>query len=117
MAIEGTIGTFHCNIGAWNQVNVHCLDGLNISRFLSTIAPFFCVQVFCETVGEMAQRQFCLGSPLRTLHLLLAQQPAEVFAGKKMPAQGNSPMAGGPQPAPGVDQVKTYVTHYLVLLH
>ncbi|GAQ78521.1 hypothetical protein KFL_000140410 [Klebsormidium nitens] len=61
-------------------------------------------KVFCETVGEMAQRQFCLGTPLRTLHLLLAQQPAEVFAGKKMPAQGDSPMAGGPQPAPGVDQ-------------
>jgi hypothetical protein len=38
------------------------------------------MQYFCDTVTEMARRQFVSGSPLRTLSLLLAGQPVEVFA-------------------------------------
>uniref|UniRef100_A0A7I4DLP5 Protein transport protein sec16 n=1 Tax=Physcomitrium patens TaxID=3218 RepID=A0A7I4DLP5_PHYPA len=47
---------------------------------------------FCDTVTEMARRQFVSGSPLRTLSLLLAGQPAEVFAAPS-PQSGN-PMGG-----------------------
>lgn len=51
------------------------------------------VQFFCDTVTEMARRQFVSGSPLRTLSLLLAGQPAEVFAASSL--QSGSPMGGG----------------------
>jgi hypothetical protein len=51
------------------------------------------VQFFCETVTQMARRQFVSGSPLRTLSLLLAGQPAEVFAAASL--QSGSPMGGG----------------------
>lgn len=37
------------------------------------------VQYYADTVAAMAQRQFLPGSPLRTLSLLLAGQPNEVF--------------------------------------
>lgn len=47
------------------------------------------VQFYSDTVTEMAQRQFVGGSPLRTLSLLLAGQPAEVFASSALQA-GNS---------------------------
>lgn len=50
------------------------------------------MQFFCDTVTEMARRQFVSGSPLRTLSLLLAGQPAEVFAAPS-PQSGN-PMGG-----------------------
>ncbi|XP_024391506.1 protein transport protein SEC16A homolog [Physcomitrium patens] len=49
-------------------------------------------KLFCDTVTEMARRQFVAGSPLRTLSLLLAGQPAEVFAAPR--AQTGSPMGG-----------------------
>ena len=51
------------------------------------------VQFFCDTVTEMARRQFVSGSPLRTLSLLLAGHPAEVFAASSL--QSGSPMGGG----------------------
>lgn len=51
------------------------------------------LQFFCDTVTEMARRQFVSGSPLRTLSLLLAGQPAEVFAASSL--QSGSPMGGG----------------------
>lgn len=50
------------------------------------------VQFFCDTVTEMARRHFVSGSPLRTLSLLLAGQPAEVFAASSL--QLGNPMGG-----------------------
>jgi len=52
------------------------------------------MQYFCDTVTEMARRQFVSGSPLRTLSLLLAGQPAEVFATPSL--QSGNPMDGVP---------------------
>jgi hypothetical protein len=49
---------------------------------------------FCDTVTEMARRQFVSGSPLRTLSLLFAGQPAEVFATPSL--QSGNPMEGVP---------------------
>ncbi|KAG0491970.1 hypothetical protein HPP92_005368 [Vanilla planifolia] len=37
-------------------------------------------QFYVETVKQMARRQFVFGSPLRTLCLLIAGQPADVFS-------------------------------------
>lgn len=39
---------------------------------------------YVDTVTQMAQQQFLPGSPLRTLCLLLAGQPAEVFSANKL---------------------------------
>lgn len=50
------------------------------------------MQYFCDTVTEMARRQFVSGFPLRTLSLLLAGQPAEVFATPSL--QSGNPMDG-----------------------
>ncbi|CAM6093265.1 unnamed protein product [Calypogeia fissa] len=48
---------------------------------------------YADTVAAMAQRQFLPGSPLRTLSLLLAGQPAEVFReDSTQPVQGNQLM-------------------------
>lgn len=52
------------------------------------------MQYFCDTVTEMARRQFISGSPLRTLSLLLAGQPAEVFATPSL--QSGNPADGVP---------------------
>lgn len=38
------------------------------------------MQYYCETVKQMALRQLVAGSPLRTLCLLIAGQPADVFS-------------------------------------
>jgi hypothetical protein len=43
------------------------------------------VQFYTETATEMAKAQFVEGSPLRTLCLLLAGQPADVFSGTSLP--------------------------------
>jgi hypothetical protein len=43
------------------------------------------VQFYTETATEMAKAQFMEGSPLRTLCLLLAGQPADVFLGTALP--------------------------------
>lgn len=40
----------------------------------------FCLQFYVDTVKQMALRQLVSGSPLRTLCLLIAGQPAEVFS-------------------------------------
>ncbi|CAK9226939.1 unnamed protein product [Sphagnum troendelagicum] len=40
---------------------------------------------YTETATEMAKAQFVEGSPLRTLCLLLAGQPADVFSGTSLP--------------------------------
>ena len=39
-----------------------------------------CWQFYVDTVKQMALNQFIAGSPLRTLCLLIAGQPAEVFS-------------------------------------
>lgn len=39
----------------------------------------FFVQFYVDTVRQMAHHQFIFGSPLRTLFLLIAGQPADVF--------------------------------------
>lgn len=38
------------------------------------------MQFYVDTVKQMALRQLVAGSPLRTLCLLIAGQPAEVFS-------------------------------------
>lgn len=38
------------------------------------------MQFYVETVKQMALRQLVAGSPLRTLCLLIAGQPADVFS-------------------------------------
>lgn len=38
-----------------------------------------CAQFYADTVKQLALRQLVAGSPLRTLCLLIAGQPAEVF--------------------------------------
>lgn len=38
------------------------------------------MQFYADTVKQMALRQLVAGSPLRTLCLLIAGQPAEVFS-------------------------------------
>ena len=38
------------------------------------------MQFYVDTVRQMALRQLVAGSPLRTLCLLIAGQPAEVFS-------------------------------------
>ena len=40
----------------------------------------FALQFYVDTVKQMALRQLVAGSPLRTLCLLIAGQPAEVFS-------------------------------------
>ncbi|RWW10377.1 hypothetical protein GW17_00026088 [Ensete ventricosum] len=51
---------------------------------------------YVETVKQMANRQFVSGSPLRTLYLLIAGQPADVFSFKNssdssFPTSDNAP--------------------------
>lgn len=48
------------------------------------------MQFYVETVKQMAHRQFVSGSPLRTLCLLIAGQPADVFSTDN----SNSSLAG-----------------------
>lgn len=38
------------------------------------------LQFYADTVKQMAHRQFLPGSPLRTLCLLIAGEPADVFS-------------------------------------
>lgn len=55
-------------------------DQLQGSQYYGCDCESVIVQFYSDTVMEMARRQFVAGSPLRTLSLLLAGQPAEVFA-------------------------------------
>lgn len=48
------------------------------------------VQFYVDTVKLMAQQQFLPGTPLRTLCLILAGQPAEVFSTSSSAAFSNS---------------------------
>lgn len=52
------------------------------------------IQFYVDTVKQMALRQLVAGSPLRTLCLLIAGQPAEVFSSDTMI---NSNLPGAPQ--------------------
>ncbi|KAG6553655.1 hypothetical protein Mapa_004569 [Marchantia paleacea] len=55
---------------------------------------------YTDAVTQMAQCQFLPGSPMRTLSLLIAGQPAEVFSDKNMPITlGSNPMQGLPMSA------------------
>ncbi|BFI25268.1 COPII coat assembly protein SEC16 [Marchantia polymorpha subsp. ruderalis] len=55
---------------------------------------------YTDAVAQMAQFQFLPGSPMRTLSLLIAGQPAEVFSEKNMPITlGPNPMQGLPMSA------------------
>lgn len=47
---------------------------------LSTLFVLKCVQFYSDTVKKMALKQLIAGSPLRTLCLLIAGQPADVFS-------------------------------------
>lgn len=42
------------------------------------------IQFYVDTIKQMALRQLVAGSPLRTLCLLIAGQPAEVFSADTM---------------------------------
>ncbi|KAJ4804102.1 COPII coat assembly protein SEC16 [Rhynchospora pubera] len=57
-------------------------------------------QFYVETVKKMAQRQFVAGSPLRTLCLLIAGQPADVFS----PTTSTVPAMATPYGAPNASQ-------------
>lgn len=67
---------------------------MNLNEFLLD-----CLQFYADTVKQMAISQLAIGSPLRTLCLLIAKKPEEVFS--------NNIRAGGnmhgvmhmPQPA------------------
>ncbi|XP_074560235.1 protein transport protein SEC16B homolog [Curcuma longa] len=52
---------------------------------------------YVDTVKKMAQHQFAFGSPLRSLCLLIAGQPADVFSAKN--AVNTLPVASPMQPA------------------
>ena len=54
--------------------SVHVCDADNCFFHLK------CWQFYVDTVKQMALYQFVAGSPLRTLCLLIAGQPAEVFS-------------------------------------
>lgn len=76
---------------------LQCIDSVGVGwvgwwAFVGADEWHVVMQLFCDTVTEMARRQFVAGSPLRTLSLLLAGQPAEVFAAPR--AQTGSPMGG-----------------------
>jgi hypothetical protein len=62
-----------------DQVNT-VLDTHNFIVILNFLLNIFLLQFYVETVKRMAQRQFVSGSPLRTLCLLIAGQPADVFS-------------------------------------
>lgn len=55
---------------------------------------FLVLQFYVDTVKKMAQRQFVSGSPLRTLCLLIAGQPADVFSAEN-PVDSFSGAANG----------------------
>ena len=46
------------------------------------------MQFYVDTVKQMALRQLVAGSPLRTLCLLIAGQPADVFSADTMAYSG-----------------------------
>ncbi|XP_020686507.2 protein transport protein SEC16B homolog [Dendrobium catenatum] len=52
-------------------------------------------QFYMDTVKQMALQQFVCGSPLRTLYLLIAGQPADVFSSDSF-SSGSSVTASGP---------------------
>lgn len=60
------------------------------------------LQFYVETVKKMAQRQFVSGSPLRTLCLLIAGQPADVFSRDT----STVPTMATPYGAPSASQTK-----------
>lgn len=70
------------------------------------------MQFYSDTVMEMARRQFVAGSPLRTLSLLLAGQPAEVFAVPPV-QQGN--FMEGAAAANNSSQVQSFSKHSWIL--
>ncbi|KAL3685238.1 hypothetical protein R1sor_003260 [Riccia sorocarpa] len=51
---------------------------------------------YSDAVAQMAQCQFLPGSPLRTLSLLIAGQPADVFTEKAMPAAPGTSLMQNP---------------------
>jgi len=55
------------------------------------------MQYYVETVKQMAQRQFTSGSPLRTLCLLIAGKPADVFSTDNSTSTGLSGAASVPK--------------------
>ena len=48
------------------------------------------LQFYADTVRQMALRQIVAGSPLRTLCLLIAGQPADVFSTDSMAEDGTA---------------------------
>lgn len=56
----------------------------------------FAMQFYVDTVKQMALHQLVPGSPLRTLCLLIAGQPAEVFSADTS-VSGHSGVANVPQ--------------------
>ncbi|KAL8114425.1 hypothetical protein AgCh_021322 [Apium graveolens] len=56
-------------------------------------------QFYADTVKQLALRQLVAGSPLRTLCLLIAGQPAEVFAAESAGGGANSSTLNMSQPA------------------
>lgn len=61
--------------------------------------PVVLLQFYVNTIKLMAQRQFASGSPLRTLCLLIAGQPADVFSADTTIYPGPSGGVNMSQPA------------------
>ncbi|KAH0644165.1 hypothetical protein KY284_032049 [Solanum tuberosum] len=69
-------------------------------------------QFYVETVKQMALQQLVAGSPLRTLCLLIAGQPADVFSVESTSQSGMPVVNAVQQPAQGVPKDKLGVGHW-----
>lgn len=66
----------------------------NLKFSLPTLTLLYvCMQHYIESVRQMAHCQLVAGSPLRTLCLLTAGQPADVFSADSTSKSGGSPDA------------------------
>lgn len=63
-----------------NNISVNLSRILRFSHCVLRGSSFCSLQYYVDTVKQMALRQLVPGSPLRTLCLLIAGQPAEVFS-------------------------------------
>ena len=92
------VGTSTCYCGTtWPTGSFPIIDiGLTFLSCgsLLTLLVLISMQFYGDTVKQMALRQLVPGSPLRTLCLLVAGQPAEVFS---TGSTGDLSFPGSPQ--------------------
>lgn len=78
---------------------------------------FQCLQFFGDTVKQMALNQLAAGSPLRTLFLLIARKPADVFANSSTPNNISSAFNIQPQPVQVICQFGYCLCYAYAILH